>query len=613
MSDIVFDIETDGLNATKIHAFCWTELTSGVCLPQSTSSYERMREVLEGATSVIGHNIVQFDLPVLGRLTGAVVTGTIIDTLPLSWYLNHKRPQHGLESYGVDYGVPKPKIEDWESLSYEDYKHRCVEDVKINVRLWRELEAKLEKLYRGDYKHLLDYLAFKMECLKDQEDYGWALDVAKAQQLYDHLSSEELLKTEALADAMPKKVLTTTYGPPKSMHNQDGSLSHYGRVWKQRLADAFMPASTMTPITVVTGSERGNPKSVPQVKDWLYSLGWQPRTFDYKRGEKFGEERKIPQVRTKDGLCSSVTELRSKDPAIDVLEGLTIISHRKAIVKGFLDSQVDGYLVAGSHGLTNTFRFKHRKPLVNLPGVDKPYGEDIRGCLIAPGAKKLLGCDMVSLEDTTKRHYIQPLDPEYVADMSQSGYDPHLDLAKHAGEITQGDIDQHNNGGKNLGALRKNYKAANYACVYGVGQQTLARQTGLTKRKAKALIDAYWERNWSVKKVAESRKVRELWGEKWIYNDVSKFWHSLRAEKDRWSTTNQSTGVYCFDTFVYYCKQMGLQIIGQFHDEVIVVTNHPEDDIRVLEEACRKLNEKLKLNVPLLIDYKVGDNYAEIH
>jgi hypothetical protein len=76
---------------------------------------------------------------------------------------------------------------------------------------------------------------------------------------------------------------------------------------------------------------------------------------------------------------------------------------------------------------------------------------------------------MTSLEDTTKRHYMKPYDPEYVNEMSQHGFDPHLDLAKHAGEITQKQIDQHNSGVIDLKALRKDYKVVNYSATYGVG------------------------------------------------------------------------------------------------------------------------------------------------
>jgi hypothetical protein len=88
-------------------------------------------------------------------------------------------------------------------------------------------------------------------------------------------------------------------------------------------------------------------------------------------------------------------------------------------------------------GLTNTLRFKHMKPLVNLPGVDKPWGEEIRGCLKAPEGFVLCGADMTSLEDTTKRHYMKPLDPDYVAEMSKEGFDPHLSLSVFSGALTQ--------------------------------------------------------------------------------------------------------------------------------------------------------------------------------
>jgi hypothetical protein len=87
-------------------------------------------------------------------------------------------------------------------------------------------------------------------------------------------------------------------------------------------------------------------------------------------------------------------------------------------------------------GFTNTLRFKHKKPLTNLPGIDSPYGDEIRGCLIALDGQWLVGSDMVSLEATTRNHYIKPLDPVYVDEMSQEGYDPHLKIAVVAGMIT---------------------------------------------------------------------------------------------------------------------------------------------------------------------------------
>ena len=613
---IVFDLETDGLlnKLTKIHVFSWSVVGSDVV--QSTGNLSVIQHVLQTATTVVGHNIVGFDLPAL-KIFNITTEADIIDTLPLSWYLEPKRIRHGLGDWGVTVGVPKPVVDDWDNLSYEDYKHRCEEDVKINLEVLSILERKLNRLYReeGEAKRLTDYLAFKMQCARDQEVLGWRLDVPKAQELQQTLQHMKESSQQELAAAMPTVPITKVVRPPAAerLLKKDGTPSVANLKWQQVLRENYLPASTNQPITVLVKHELGNPGSHTQVKDWLYDLGWKPQTFKYVRGEGFGEERKIPQIRDGSELCPSVLKLAEVEPSIKLLEDLTVTSHRLGVVNGYISCEVDGWLSAGISGLTNTFRFKHRKPLVNLPAVDKPWGKELRACLVAPEGEQLVGCDMVSLEDTTKRHYMQPIDPAYVAEMQIKGFDPHLDLAKHAGAVTQEQIDQHNAGEINLGAIRKGYKAANYSCVYGVGAATLSRTTGLKTTAAQALIKAYWGRNWAVEKIAETRKVREINGEAWILNEVSGFWHSLRSEKDRWSTTNQSTGVYCFDQFVMLVKAAGERVIGQFHDEIIVATDDYKRTERVLLESKGKLNDKMKLNVPLDVDYAVGNNYAEIH
>ena len=58
-------------------------------------------------------------------------------------------------------------------------------------------------------------------------------------------------------------------------------------------------------------------------------------------------------------------------------------------------------------------------------------------------------------------------------------------------------------------------------------------------------------------------------GKKWIFNPVSQFWYSLRAEKDRFSTLNQSTGVYCFDQWIKRVRKKGIIINLQMHDEIL--------------------------------------------
>ena len=611
----VFDIETDGLldELTKIHVMSWSNDMGEV---KFTHDYDEMRYVLLNSETLVGHNIIRFDIPAVEKVLGIKVTARLIDTLALSWYLNYDRPKHGLEGYGEDYGVPKPVIKDWNTLTPEEYAHRCNEDVKINNRLWRDLELKLNKLYQDpDAKwKLTDYLTFKLDCAREQEEMQWKLDVDKAQEAYNKIVAMKEEKVEQLAEAMPRKILTRVATPPKVMYKKDGDLSSHGEKWIAMCKEARQPTSSIK-ITVETGRERGNPNSNDQVKDWLYSLGWKPRTWKFLRDKKTGEERKIEQVRKDGELCSSVTDLIPDNPSVDLLDGLTVLTHRAGILKSFLECHKDGWLQAGVAGLTNTFRFKHFKPLVNLPSVDKPYGDVIRGCLTCPDGYTLAGADMTSLEDTTKRHYMKPLDPDYVEEMSREGFDPHLDLALHAGVINQDDIDKHNSGERSLKALRKNYKVVNYSATYGVGAPKLARETAMTPSEAKTLLNAFWSRNWSIEKVANTARTRELFGSMWIHNPVSGFWHSLRSDKDRFSTLNQSTGVYCFDTWVSLCRDKGIKCVGQFHDEIIaLVKEGGEGDVEaIMHEAAIQLNDKVKLNVPLGTDVQFGKTYADIH
>ena len=608
----VFDIETDGLNATKIHVLSWMGDDGNV---HHTHDYVAMRIFFEEADILIGHNIIRFDIPQVEKVLGVKIKAKLVDTLALSWYLNFNRGSHGLEGYGVDYGVPKPVIKDWNSLTPEEYAHRCNEDVKINTRLWRDLDIKLNKLYPDSSNKwkLIDYLTFKLQCAAEQEALRWKLDVPKAQA---HLQEWEALKqekTEALANVMPKVISYAVRNRPKVYHKQDGSLSANGAKWEQLCKDHKVPTSTQS-LKVKVGEDRANPSSVSQVKEWLFMLGWEPRTFKFMR-EADGSTRKLEQIRKDGELCSSVRELVEREPAIGLLDGLTVLSHRIGVIKGLLDSENDGYVQASVAGITNTFRFRHARPCVNLPSVDRQYGKEIRECLTAPEGYNLCGADMTSLEDTTKRHYMKPLDPDYVEEMSKDGFDPHLDLAKHAGVVTQDDIDKHNSGQRSLKTLRKNYKVVNYSATYGVGKQTLARNTGMSQEEAQTLLDAFWSRNWSVEEVSKNATVRNLFGSDWLYNPVSGFWHSLRSDKDRFSTLNQSTGVYCFDSWVMYCRGFMLKTIGQFHDEVIVLTKEGEEENTKskMQAAIDLLNDELQLNVPLGIDVQFGKTYADVH
>jgi hypothetical protein len=473
---------------------------------------------------------------------------------------------------------------------------------------------------------IINYLNFKVTCVAEQEAVGIPLDFNKAVRHRDELLALQGPKVLELQKVMPKVEVLTKKTKPKVTHKKDGTLSVAGTDWFALLKANKLPMNFNGVLEVITGYKDANPNSPPQVKSWLDSLGWKPTTFDYKK-DKEGNERKIPQVRENGELCSSVTRLIKKEPNVAVLEGLTIIQHRMGVFQAFIDNSYvkigdtfdvpqQAYVKSEVGGLTNTLRFKHKKPIANMPKVGVAWGEEIRGCLIATDGKVFCGTDLSSLESTTKRHYMFSHDPEYVEEMSKEGFDEHLDLAQFAGAVTQEDIDNYNKGDAPwVKEVRGPYKAANYSCIYGIGAAALARDLGKSRSEASALIEAYWERNHAVRLVVDEQVVKKIKGDMWLYNPVSGFWYSLRYEKDIFSTLNQGTGVYVFDKWLALSKQKGLTVAMQYHDEFLVVVQEGKQQEcgELIDKSIDELNEMINLNVPISAESAFGKSYASVH
>lgn len=610
-------MEGDGLTPTKLH--CIAANKDGKVV--STSNYNNMRKFFLNSKVLVGHNIVLFDIPVVERLLGIKVEAELIDTLALSWYLEPTRVRHGLEFWGEELGIAKPEIDDWEGLSPEEYAHRCKTDVEINTLLWKRFWKHLMLIYGDEDKsmELVRYLTFKMKCAALQEKCKWKLDNMLCQDSMDKLLLIKQEKTDELFLAMPKVPKYSDKKYPAKPFKMDGSLSAHGKAWLEFLKGQGLPEDHKEPVKYVHSYEEPNPGSIPQLKDWLFSLGWEPMTYKHKRNKETGDVKKIPQINKDDkdnpGLCESVKELYTKVPALEALDGMFVVSHRISILKGFLENvDEDGYIQAKIQGFTNTLRFKH-KIAVNLPGVDKPYGDIVRGCLVAPDGYELVGSDMSSLEDRCKQHYMWAYDPEYVKTQMAPDFDPHIDLAVFAGKMTEEQAIAYKAGDKQYKPLRHQFKTTNYAATYGAGGATVARAAGVSKSEGDALVEAYWKRNWAVRAVAENCTVKTVRGQKWLYNPVSKFWYSLRQEKDRFSTLNQGTGVFCFDTWIKCVLNKREQLTGQFHDEIVLCVKKGLRDktIRLLKGCIKEANEILNLNRQLGVDIQFGDTYADIH
>lgn len=150
---VVFDTESDGLayEATKFHILVWTE--DGETFHDTKDYDEITKFFLQEDVIFICHNAIGHDMPLANRLLGLNLKyQQFWDTLALSWYLFPDRNRHGLEWIAKEYGLEKPKVDDWQNVTYEQMKHRCTEDVKVNWLEFIRQRDRLDEIYNGkDY------------------------------------------------------------------------------------------------------------------------------------------------------------------------------------------------------------------------------------------------------------------------------------------------------------------------------------------------------------------------------------------------------------------------------------------------------------------------------
>ena len=165
--NLVFDLETDGLlnDLTRVHCLgihdLDTKQTFVFNYQGDQQPITKGVQMLEDAESVIGHNIIGYDLCVLRNLYSWFTAPSAIDTLVISrvlhsdiLFIGQKRKwrhmplqlygRHSLEAYGHRLGEYKGnfgKTTDWKEWSQEmqDY---MIQDVVVTTKLWHHFTKK---------------------------------------------------------------------------------------------------------------------------------------------------------------------------------------------------------------------------------------------------------------------------------------------------------------------------------------------------------------------------------------------------------------------------------------------------------------------------------------
>jgi len=351
---IYLDLEANGLDPDTI----WCVVTLENDVPTVHTTPETLSEALRSSVSVVGHNLIGYDIPVLEKLWGiSVDSDRIIDTLVLSRLFDpSKSGGHSLRNWGNELGFPKGDHNDWSKTSQELVNY-CIQDVKVTQAVHKRLQSEMK-----DFSAESIRLEHKVQCvIQQQERNGWLLD----QELARDLCATFKERMNEIEEDLQEKF-------PPIVHQR------YSEKTGKRLKDKV---------------EVFNVGSRQQIAKRLSELGARfSKTTD--KGNPIVDEAVLDTI--------DLPEARA------VSEYL-MLQKRYAQVNSWLEHVEDDGRVHGrviSNGAV-TGRMTHQSPnMAQVPASYSPYGHECRSCWTVPKGKKLVGFDASGLELRMLAHYM---------------------------------------------------------------------------------------------------------------------------------------------------------------------------------------------------------------
>jgi len=574
-----FDIETDGLDATKIHCICaMTDDDNTMYNFIGDKCYEQFREwlVLEDIRVLVGHNAIGFDVPVLRMVSGDSWDYDIRDTLVLSRLVNPSMDGgHSLKSWGERIGNYKDDYQGgWEEFNQEMLEY-CQQDVRVLRDIYRRLAVELK-----DFTEQSVVLEHKVaEIIHEQETNGVMFNERKAMSLLAELK-EKVIQIENEVRKVFTPLPTWTALPElKNQYKKDGTPT----VAYQKQIDRGAHYNEYNEWGCIEYPEF-NLGSRQQIARYLQHFGWTPQEFTDKGNpivnEKVLENVDIPEVKL-------------------IVEYLTI-TKRVAMVKSWIEAVKDDGRI---HGRVNscgavTGRMTHSSPnLAQVPAIYSDYGKECRELWVVPNGNKLVGIDASGLELRMLAHYMN--DDNYTE------------------EILNGDIHTANQMAAGLQS-RDSAKTFIYAFLYGAGDSKIGSIVGGSAKAGASLKAKFLDNTPALKTLR--RRVDSQSSKGWLRGlDGRRL--VVRSAHAGLNVLLQSAGAIIMKQALIlldkYAKiyNINYKFVLNVHDEFqCEVDEHQAEQFGKLAVECiKRAGVDFQLNCPLDGEYKVGDNWAETH
>ena len=575
--DLVFDIETDDVKATKVHCIVAQNPESGEIFKFPPNKLEEGYQFLTTADRLIGHNIIGFDIPMVHKFSDVDLSDKeVIDTLVLSRLFNPTRDGgHALESWGYKLGYPKIEFSDYQNYSTEmlDY---CVRDVQLNTLVLSELR----KESKGFSKESIDLEQNVAKIIKGQELNGFKFDMHSAQILLAELRERmQKIEDEVHTTFKPKWVDTKQVTP---YIKKDGNLSKRGLTDDeyQRCLDTedYSPFMRQTLQDFNLGSRK-------QIGEYLIDFGWKPERFT-PTGQPIVDEKTL----------SEITHIHEAKLIADFL----LLQKRIAQVDSWVeavqeDGRVHGFVIPNG---TITGRMTHRKPnMAQVPSVSSPYGKECRACWTVDEGNVLLGVDASGLEIRMLAHYMD--DKDFIK------------------EILDGDIHTANQRAAKLES-RNQAKTFIYALMYGAGDEKLGKVVGGNTSDGKRAREHFFDNKPSFKSLRD--RVQRAANKKYLKGlDGRKLY--IRNNHAALNTLLQGAGsIVMKKGLSILANRLELSMtpfkfVANIHDEwQIEVSECRANKVGTLAvESIVDAGNHFNLRCPLDGEFKIGRDWSETH
>lgn len=582
---VAFDCETtslDTLNTQLVGFSLSSQAGKGIYVPLYTSNlfenldfipqdkaFEQIARLFNNPqVTVILHN-GKFDYKVLRsngiKINNNKVSCKLVDTMIAEWLLNSDKT--GKNSYsleylaetklglkGIEYEDLVPKGQTFADLPVEKAYPYAAEDADFTFQLWQKLEPQLKS--QNLYELFTSTEMRLMPLLAEMEIQGIHLD---SQTLYDY--NKEL--TIGIED-IQNKIYST-------------------------VGHTFNIAS---------------PKQLQEV---LFT----------ERGLK-------PTKKTKTGYSTDTSvleELALYDPVPKMILEYRELAKLQSTYVETLPSMCDknerihtDFIQTG----TATGRLSCREPnLQNIP-VRNEAGRKIRSAFTATPGTILISADYSQIELVVLAHLSQD---KNMCNAFISGTDVHKATAALIFGVPQEEVTPQ---------MRRTAKTINFGVIYGMSAFRLANDLGISRTQATEFIENYFKTyssvndfiNSTIQKTEETGFVQTIFGRK---RQIANINSKNKLEKSGAERMAVNTPVQGSAADIVKKAMLDVskaleeentqaKLILQVHDELLVeCPDNPQTIEKTISIIKEKMENAVKLNVPLKVSIEYGKNWGEFH